>query len=35
MAAVAEIQDFVRTLPDRDCRPADEILGYDDHGLPR
>ena len=34
MAAVAEIQDFVGALPDRDCRSADEILGYDDHGLP-
>ena len=34
MAAVAEIQEFVGALPDRDCRSADEILGYDDHGLP-
>ena len=33
-AAVAEIQDFVSTLPDRDCRTDDEILGYDAHGLP-
>lgn len=33
-AAVAEIQDFVAALPDRDRRSADEILGYDDHGLP-
>ncbi len=33
-AAVAEIQDFVAALPDRDCRSADEILGYDEHGLP-
>jgi antitoxin VapB len=22
-------------LPIRDARPADEILGYDDHGVPR
>lgn len=22
-------------LPVRDARPADEILGYDDHGVPR
>ena len=34
MAAVAEIQQFVGALPDRDCRSADEILGYDEHGLP-
>jgi antitoxin VapB len=34
MAAVAEIQDFVAALPDRDCRSADEILGYDEDGLP-
>ena len=34
MAAVTEIQDFVRALPNRDCRSAEEILGYDDHGLP-
>ncbi len=33
-AAVVEIQDFVSKLPDRDTRSADEILGYDDHGLP-
>lgn len=23
------------SLPDYDLRPADEILGYDEHGLPR
>lgn len=23
------------SLPVRDARPADEILGYDEHGLPR
>lgn len=33
-AAVAEIQAFVASLPDRDSRPADEILGYDEFGLP-
>ena len=33
-AAVAELQDFVEALPDRDCRSPDEILGYDQHGLP-
>jgi antitoxin VapB len=31
---VAEIQAFVASLPDRDARPADEILGYDEFGLP-
>ncbi len=33
-AQVADIQAFVRTLPDRDKRSADEILGYDANGLP-
>lgn len=32
--AVAEIQAFVRAQPDLDPRPAEEILGYDDAGLP-
>ena len=32
--AVAEIQDFVAALPDRDPRCAEEILGYDERGLP-
>jgi antitoxin VapB len=35
LAEVAEIQRFVAELPDRDLRTADEILGYDDAGLPR
>lgn len=34
-AEVAEIQDFVAALPDRDRRTAEEILGYDEFGLPR
>jgi len=33
-AEVAEIQAFVASLPDRDPRSADEILGYDAQGLP-
>jgi hypothetical protein len=33
-AQVADIQAFVRTLPDRDTRSADDILGYDANGLP-
>lgn len=32
---VAGIQRFVADLPDRDTRDPDEILGYDDTGLPR
>lgn len=31
---IREIQSFVADLPDRDSRPAEELLGYDDHGLP-
>lgn len=31
---VADLQSFVRAQPDRDRRNADEILGYDDRGLP-
>lgn len=33
-AEVLEIQEFVRSLPERDHRPADEIIGYDEFGLP-
>lgn len=31
---IAELQAVVRAQPDRDLRSADEILGYDDFGLP-
>lgn len=31
---VATIQDFLASLPDRDTRSADQILGYGEHGLP-
>lgn len=31
---IREIQRFVADLPDRDARSAEEILGYDEHGLP-
>lgn len=34
LAEVAEIQRFVADLPDCDTRSPDEILGYDDAGLP-
>jgi len=30
-----EIARHCASLPVLDSRPADEILGYDDHGLPR
>jgi antitoxin VapB len=32
---VTEILNRVRALPDLDTRSADEIMGYDEHGLPR
>jgi antitoxin VapB len=32
---VARIQARYRKLPLRDARIAEEILGYDEHGLPR
>lgn len=31
---VAELQALVRAQPDRDSRAPDEILGYDQFGLP-
>lgn len=30
-----EIAEHCANLPILDARPADEILGYDEHGLPR
>lgn len=32
---IRRIQERLGRLPVKDPRPADEILGYDDHGLPR
>lgn len=32
---LTEIADHCASLPMRDARDADEILGYDDQGLPR
>jgi antitoxin VapB len=32
--SVADLQAFVASLPDRDPRSAEEILGYDAFGLP-
>jgi antitoxin VapB len=34
LSAIADVQRFVATLPDRDSRSAEEILGYDEAGLP-
>lgn len=34
MAEIARIQVFVAALPDIDTRSTDEILSYDDFGLP-
>lgn len=33
-ADVERIQTFVASLPDLDTRSADEMLGYDEFGLP-
>jgi antitoxin VapB len=33
-AGIRRIQERLARLPVRDPRPADEILGYDQHGLP-
>ena len=33
-ADVAEIQAFVKAQPERDSRTAEQILGYDEFGLP-
>lgn len=31
---IDRIAERISSLPDRDTRSADEILGYDEHGLP-
>ena len=33
--ALLAISKRCSLLPDQDTRPADEILGYDQHGLPK
>ena len=33
-ARIRRIQERIARLPVRDQRSADEIIGYDDHGLP-
>ena len=35
LSDIREIQDLMKSLPDRDMRSADDLLGYDDFGLPR
>lgn len=35
IALIHEIQDEIAKLPVLDPRSPDEILGYDEHGLPR
>ncbi|MCC6244671.1 MAG: type II toxin-antitoxin system VapB family antitoxin [Gemmatimonadaceae bacterium] len=32
---IADLQHLLRSIPDRDARTADDILGYDANGLPR
>jgi antitoxin VapB len=32
---VREIQDRLAAIPDVDTRSADEIIGYDEYGVPR
>ena len=32
---IREIQDRVAKTPDADTRSADEIIGYDEYGVPR
>lgn len=33
-AEIADLQAFVASLPDRDTGTPDELLGYDEFGLP-
>jgi antitoxin VapB len=33
-SSIARIQSFVASLPSRDARTPEEILGYDEFGLP-
>ncbi len=35
LEALRAISDRVARLPERDTRTDDEILGYDEHGIPR
>lgn len=34
LAEVRQVQELVAALPDLDVRDADEIIGYDERGLP-
>ena len=35
LSDIREIQDLMKSLPDKDMRSADDLLGYGDFGLPR
>lgn len=35
LSSVHDLQEFVRGLPDLDRRSPEEILGYDEFGLPQ
>jgi antitoxin VapB len=35
LSDIREIQDLMKSLPDKDMRSADDLLGYDGFGLPR
>lgn len=35
IASVERLQDMVQALPVLDSRSADEIIGYDEYGLPQ
>lgn len=35
VAEIRRIQEYVASLPDRDLRSPEEIIGYDETGLPR
>ena len=35
LAALREFRDYVQSLPVLDTRTPDEIVGYDENGLPR
>lgn len=35
MKEIEQLQAFLRDTPDYDTRSAEEIIGYDEYGLPR
>ena len=34
LADIADLQQFLASLPDQDSRSPEEIIGYDEFGLP-